>query len=211
MFSLQPAWNRWSAPGTVANVEPSALPHELRTERLLLRQWRATDRDDFAAINADPVVMQHIGSGPLDRAGSDGLWSQLRRDWTDRGHAPWAIERADDGELLGFCGLAIPTFLPQVLPAVEIGWRLRRDAWGHGYATEAALAALDAAWHTMGMAQIVAIVHPDNDRSLALAERLGMRVTNRTRHAPTGWEVLVLRVDRPAEPGPLVGGLTLRA
>jgi RimJ/RimL family protein N-acetyltransferase len=189
-------------------VEPPGLPHELRTERLLLRQWRPADRDDFAALNADPAVMRHIGSGPLDRAGSDGLWSQLRRDWSDRGHAPWAVERADDGALLGFCGLAIPTFLPQVLPAVEIGWRLRRDAWGHGYATEAAQAALDAAWRMMGMAQIVAIVHPDNDRSRALAERLGRRVTGRTRHAPTGWEVLVLRVDRPVEPQPLIHRLT---
>lgn len=189
-------------------MEPPGLPHELRTERLLLRQWRAADRDDFAALNADPAVMRHIGSGPLDRAGSDALWSQLRRDWSDRGHAPWAVERARDGALLGFCGLAIPTFLPQVLPAVEIGWRLRRDAWGHGYATEAAQAALDAAWRMMGMAQIVAIVHPDNDRSLALADRLGMRVTGRTRHAPTGWDVLVLRVDRPAEPQPLIHRLT---
>jgi len=176
-----------------------------------LRQWEPTDRAEFAAINADAEVMRHIGSGPLDRAGSDALWSQLRRDWTDLGHAPWAIERVEDGALLGFCGLAIPSFLPQVLPAVEIGWRLRRDAWGSGYATEAALAALDAAWHRMGMAQIIAIVHPDNDRSLALAERLGMRVTNRTRHTPTGWDVLVLRVDRPAPEWPATRDLVSRA
>lgn len=188
-------------------MDHPGLPRELRTERLLLRQWVPDDRTDFAAINADPEVMRHIGSGPLDRAGSDALWSQLRRDWEELGHAPWAIERLDDGALLGFCGLAIPTFLPQVLPAVEIGWRLRRDAWGRGYATEAALAALDAAWHRMGMAQIIAIVHPDNDRSMALAERLGMRVTNRTRHVPTGWDVLVLRVDRPVEPWPPAPGL----
>ncbi len=178
-------------------MEPTGLPPELRTERLLLRQWEPTDRAAFAAINADPTVMRHIGSGPLDRAGSDALWHQLRHDWAERGHAPWAVERVEDGQLLGFCGLAIPSFLPQVLPAVEIGWRLRRDAWGRGYATEAAVAALEAAWHQMGMAQIIAIVHPENERSMALAERLGMRVTNRTRHAPTGWEVLVLRVDRP--------------
>jgi RimJ/RimL family protein N-acetyltransferase len=192
-------------------VEPGGLPQRLRTKRLLLRQWEPVDRAAFAAINADAEVMRHIGSGPLDRVDSDALWSQLRRDWTELGHAPWAIERAEDGVLLGFCGLAIPTFLPQVLPAVEIGWRLRRDAWGHGYATEAALAALDAAWHRMGMAQIIAIVHPDNDRSLAVAERLGMRVTNRTRHAPTGWDVLVLRVDRPVPQWPPPGGLVTRS
>ncbi|MBF6619276.1 MAG: GNAT family N-acetyltransferase [Patulibacter sp.] len=187
------------------------MPHRLRTERLLLRQWEPTDRAAFAAINADAEVMRHVGSGPLGRADSDALWSQLHHDWTERGHAPWAVERAEDGALLGFCGLAIPTFLPQVLPAVEIGWRLRRDAWGRGYATEAALASFDAAWHRMGMAQIIAIVHPDNDRSLALAERLGMRVTNRTTHAPTGWDVLVLRVDRPAPEWPETRGLATRA
>lgn len=197
--------------GSVAGVEPRGLPQRLRTTRLLLRQWEPADRATFAAINADAEVMRHIGSGPLDRAESDALWSQLRRDWAERGHAPWAIERVADGRLLGFCGLAIPTFLPQVLPAVEIGWRLDRDAWGHGYATEAALAALDAAWHRMGMAQIIAIVHPDNDRSLALAARLGMRVTNRTRHAPTGWDVLVLRVDRPAPEWPASRDLVSRA
>ncbi len=178
-------------------MSPSAAPAEIRTARLLLRPWRAGDRDGLAAINADPRVMRHIGGGVLDRAESDVLWGRLRRDWRDRGFAPWAVERVADGTLLGFCGLAVPTFLPQVLPAVEIGWRLRRDAWGRGYATEAAQAALAAGWTSMGLAQVVAIVHPENERSLALAGRLGMRVTGRTRHAATGWDVLVLRVDRP--------------
>lgn len=182
--------------GTVAGVAASRPPLELRTERLRLRQWRPADRAAFAAVNADPDVMRHIGSGPLDRVASDALLGRLRRDWIAGRHAPWALERTDDRALLGFCGLAVPTFLPQLLPAVEIGWRLRRDAWGAGYATEAARATLDAAWR-IGIAQVIAIVHPENERSLALAERLAMRVTGRTRHAPTGWDVLVLRVDRP--------------
>jgi RimJ/RimL family protein N-acetyltransferase len=184
---------------TVADVASPGPPTELRTARLLLRPWRAGDRDGLAAINADARVMRHIGGGVLDRTESDALWGRLRRDWTERGFAPWAVERTTDGALLGFCGLAVPTFLPQVLPAVEIGWRLRRDAWGRGYATEAASAALAAGWASLGLAQVIAIVHPENRRSLALAGRLGMRVTGRTRHAATGWDVLVLRVDRPAD------------
>lgn len=183
------------APGSVAAVPA---PSELETPRLRLRQWRAGDRAPFAAINADPEVMRHIGSGVLGRAGSDELLNRLRREWTRNGHGLWALERREDGALLGFCGLAVPGFLPQVLPAVEIGWRLRRDAWGHGYATEAARAALAAGWHDLALAQVISIIHPDNERSMAVAERLGMRVTGRTTHVPTGWEVLVLRVDRPA-------------
>ncbi|MGE4426220.1 MAG: GNAT family N-acetyltransferase [Solirubrobacteraceae bacterium] len=170
---------------------------ELRTPRLLLRRWRSPDRGPMAVINADPRVMRHIGSGRLDRAASDALLARLEDEWRRRGHGVWAIERLDDGRLLGFCGLTVPSFLPRLLPAVEIGWRLHRDAWGAGYATEAARAALDWGWGTLGLRQVIALVHPDNDRSLALAERLGMRVTGTTRHAPTGWDVFVLRLDRP--------------
>lgn len=175
-------------------------PSELETPRLRLRQWRAGDRVPFAALNADPEVMRHIGSGALGRAGSDELLNRLRREWTRNGHGLWALERREDDALLGFCGLAVPGFGAGghlLLPAVEIGWRLRRDAWGHGYATEAARAALAAGWRDLGLAQVISIIHPDNERSMAVAERLGMRVTGRTKHAPTGWEVLVLRVDRP--------------
>lgn len=175
-------------------------PEEIRTDRLLLRRWRAEDREPLAAINADPLVMRHIGSGPLARPDSDELMRRLEEEWDRRGHGLWAVERVEDGELLGFCGLAEPLFLSQVLPAVEVGWRLRNDVWGHGYATEAARAAIAAGWG-IGLRQLIAIVHPDNERSLAVAERLGMRVTGRTRHAGTGWEVLVLRLDRPPDAG----------
>lgn len=182
---------------TVAGVNLRRAPTELRTERLLLRQLRAEDREAFAAINADREVMQWIGTSTLDRRRSDELWWRVLTEWKTVGHGLWGIERLADGELLGFCGLAIPSFMPQLLPAVEIGWRLRRDAWGKGYATEAARAAIACGWEVLELAQVIAIVHPDNERSLLLGDRLGMRVTNRIRHAPTGWDVLVLRLDRP--------------
>jgi RimJ/RimL family protein N-acetyltransferase len=189
---------------TVAGVNDRRAPPQLRTERLLLRQWRADDREPFAAMNADPEVMRHVGSGTLDDAGSDALRATLAREWEHAGHGLWALERISDGRLLGFCGLAVAPFAlarrtgaDAAGPAVEIGWRLRRDAWGHGYATEAALAALTVAWEALARRQVVCLIHPDNDRSLAVAERLGMRVTGRTTHGPTGWRVLVLRLDRP--------------
>lgn len=182
-----------------AAVPPSgAAPPELRTERLLLRQWRAGDREAFAAMNRDPEVMRYIGSGVLDAAGSDGFRARLRQEWGRARHGLWALERADDGAFLGFCGLTSPAWGgPGVDGGLEVGWRLRRAAWGHGYASEAARAALGVAWHDLGVEETIALVHPDNARSLGVGERLGMRVVGTTRHPPTGWEILVLRAERP--------------
>jgi RimJ/RimL family protein N-acetyltransferase len=183
-------------------VGPPAAPPELRTERLLLRAWRATDREPFAAMNADPEVMRFIGSGALHAVASDEMRARLRREWARTGHGLWALERAEDGAFLGFCGLTSPAWGgPGVHGEIEVGWRLRRDAWGHGYASEAARAALDVAWRDLGLAGVIALVHPENERSLGVAERLGMRVSGTTRHLPTGWDVLVLRARRP-DPGP---------
>lgn len=179
-------------------TDPPAAPTELRTERLLLRGWRAEDREPFAAMNADPEVMRWIGSGVLTRVASDEMRARLRREWSRARHGLWAVQRADDGELLGFCGLTRPAWGGVgVRDEIEVGWRLRREAWGHGYATEAARAALDVAWGPLGLGRAIALVHPDNHRSLAVAERLGMRVSGTTIHPPTRWRVLVLRLGRP--------------
>lgn len=181
-------------------MEARTAPRELRTERLLLRGWRAGDAAAFAAMNADPEVMRHIASGPLDRHASEELRARLAHEWARAGHGLWALERRDDGALLGFCGLALPGFARGLAAGtVEVGWRLRRDAWGRGYATEAARAALDVAWRALDLAHVVSLVHPDNARSLAVCERLGMRVVGRTTHVGTGWSLLVLRADRPGD------------
>lgn len=185
---------------------PPVAPAELRTDRLLLRPWRATDREPFAAMNADPEVMRWIGSGVLHPVASDELRARLRREWTRTGHGLWAIERSADGAFLGFCGLTAPAWGgPGVEGEIEVGWRLRRDAWGHGFASEAARAALGVAWEHLGLCATIALVHPDNARSLGVGERLGMRVVGTARHAPTGWDVLVLRADRPVTGAPPAG------
>lgn len=177
---------------------------QVRTERLLLRGWRPQDREPFAAMNEDPEVMRYIGSGVLPRVASDGMRARLRREWVRAGHGLWALEPAGGGELLGFCGLTRPAWGGTAVQAeLEVGWRLRREAWGHGYATEAARAALDAAFGPLGLERVICLIHPDNERSLAVAERLGMRVVGTTVHPPTRWRVLVLRAERPradAEP-----------
>jgi len=190
-------------PSPPVPTAPGVAPAELRTERLLLRQWRAGDREPFAEMNADPEVMRHIGSGVLGSVASDELRARLRREWTRAHHGLWALERAEDGAFLGFCGLTTPAWGgPGVEGHLEIGWRLRRDAWGHGFASEAARAAIAVAWDGLGVDATIALVHPDNARSLGVGERLGMRVVGTTRHLPTGWEVLVLRSERPADRTP---------
>jgi RimJ/RimL family protein N-acetyltransferase len=172
----------------------------VETERLLLRRWRPEDAEPFAAINADAEVMRFIGDGrPAGRTASDDLLRRIEDEWETRGHGLWAVqERAAPGTLLGFCGLAVPAFLPQVLPAVEVGWRLARDAWGRGIATEAARAAVADGFARLGLAEILAIVHPDNARSLRVTEKLGMTPRADRIHPGTQERVRVLGVRRPS-------------
>jgi RimJ/RimL family protein N-acetyltransferase len=145
----------------------------LVTPRLILRDWRDTDRAAFAVMNADPVVMEHFPS-PLSPAESDAQIERFRQRWRDDGHGPWAVERAVDGAFLGFAGLATPYFEAPFTPAVEVGWRLAREAWGHGYATEAAHASLEFGFDVLGLEEIVSFTVPANERSRRVMERIGM-------------------------------------
>jgi RimJ/RimL family protein N-acetyltransferase len=149
---------------------------EVTTERLVLRGWRARDHEALAAINADAEVMRWIGSGRvLGRGLSDDLIVRFEAEWRARGYGLWAVSWREDPEraLLGFCGLTVPAFLPEVLPAAEVGWRLARAAWGSGVATEAARAAL-AFGFDRDLQEIVAVVAAENVRSLRVCEKLGM-------------------------------------
>src|SRR5881628_2413640 len=103
---------------------------ELRTERLLLRRWRRSDLAPYAAINADPEVTDWP-AGPLTRAESDAMVERIEQGFAELGFGLWAVERLDTGELVGFTGLSVPRFTAAFTPAVELGWRLARPAWGH--------------------------------------------------------------------------------
>jgi RimJ/RimL family protein N-acetyltransferase len=167
------------------------------TERLVLRRWRMEDREPFAAINADPEVMRFIGTGAvLGRGLSDELATRLEREWEERGFGLWALSARDDPDkrLLGFCGLTVPMFLPSVLPAVEVGWRMARDAWGQGYATEAARAAVAFGFEEHTIEEILAIVDPANERSLRVCAKLGMSDRPDRTHPATRQRVRVLGV-----------------
>jgi len=179
---------------------------ELETERLRLRAWRDEDAEVFAVMNADAEVMRHIGDGrPLRRRDSDALLDMVRRHWDEHGFGLWAVEPRDgeavSGGLVGFAGLAVPSFLPVVLPAVEVGWRLPRPWWGRGYATEAASASVAHGFGALGLASVISIIDPRNARSLRVAEKLGMRDGRGALHPRTGRRLRVLELSaRAAEP-----------
>ena len=139
----------------------------------MLRDWRESDRAPFACLNADPEVVRYL-SGPRDRAGSDALVDEILAHWAKHGFGLWAVERRADGAFLGFTGLSRPAFEAHFMPAVEVGWRLARQAWGNGYATEAGRAVLDYGFEVLGLDEMVSFTVPANDRSRRVMERLGM-------------------------------------
>lgn len=146
--------------------------NEIRTERLLLRRWRPEDRAPFAALNADPEVVAFLPK-PLTRAESDAMIDRIERHFDEHGFGAWAVEAVGKG-FIGLVGLAHVGFDAPFVPAVEIGWRLSRQGWGCGYATEAARAALEHGFETLGLEEVVAFAVPANTRSTAVMERIGM-------------------------------------
>jgi ribosomal-protein-alanine N-acetyltransferase len=143
------------------------------TDRLLLRRWTAADLEPFAAMNADPTVMEFFVA-PLSRSDSDALVERIEAQFDELGYGLWAVETKSDGRFIGFVGLALQTFPAHFTPAVEVGWRLAQPAWNHGYASEAACRALDIGFDDAGLAEIVSTTSVPNVRSQRVMQRLGM-------------------------------------
>lgn len=149
----------------------------LHTERLILRPWRASDCAPFADLNGDAEVMRYFPAR-MTKEQSDALGERIKAAFErQRGWGLWALEERVTGRFLGFAGLADANFAAAFTPATEIGWRLRRDAWGLGYATEAARAALAYAFAAdgLGLSEVVSFTASVNERSRAVMRRLGMR------------------------------------
>lgn len=148
----------------------------LETERLRLRGWRDSDIDAYAAMVADPEVGRFLG-GPMDSV--TGAWRHLAfmvGHWELRGYGIFAVERKEDGELIGRVGFINPAGWP----GFELGWTLARPHWGQGYATEAALSCLRFAFEELKRDRVISLIPHGHERSLALARRIGERPAGET-------------------------------
>jgi RimJ/RimL family protein N-acetyltransferase len=190
-----------SAPEAIERVE---------TARLRLERWDP-ERHTAALVelNADPEVMQFVGAGrPATRAESERQSASVAAHWARYGFGLWAVACLDDGPALGFAGLSHPLWLPAERDEVEVGWRLRRDAWGRGFASEAGRAGVERAFAAVGLERVVSYIRAENARSQAVAHRLGMMVVRAVQspalpHELQVWalEAREFRAGRPRRAG----------
>ena len=153
----------------------------LRTERLLMRRWRESDREPFAVLNGDAEILKYFPS-TLGRAASDALIDRIEACFEELGYGLWALEVTGSGQFIGFTGLnPMPDGVPGA-GGIEVGWRLVRQAWHHGYATEAARAALTVAFDGAGLNEIWSMTAALNEPSQAVMRRLGLTEVARFDH-----------------------------
>jgi RimJ/RimL family protein N-acetyltransferase len=182
--------------------ERAATVGVLTTSRLVLRRWREEDRAPFAAMNADPEVMRYFRAS-LTQAESDAFVDRIEATFATQGFGLWALELRASGDFIGFTGLwPMPPDAPGA-GGIEVGWRLARPAWGHGYATEAARAAVVVAFGDLGLAELWSTTAASNEASRAVMRRLGMSFHSDHVHPalPPGHPLrpqVVYRLQRPA-------------
>jgi RimJ/RimL family protein N-acetyltransferase len=168
---------------------------ELSTPRLRMRSWRTQDEAPMAAINRDPEVTRYLNR-PVDETSVQAFFRLVTAHWDEHGFGFWALESREpgsEGRFVGFVGVAYPTFLPELAARPELGWRLAREAWGRGLASEAARAARDDAFARLRLPELISIIHPENARSRRLATRLGMAVERQVRNPLLDCDVDVWR------------------
>ncbi|MBZ4320834.1 GNAT family N-acetyltransferase [Streptomyces huiliensis] len=169
---------------------------EIHTPRLLLRRWDDDDLIALSDITADPHVMRWIGDGSvLDGDGTAEAVERWEEEWDDEGFGVFAVELLGSGELAGAVGLSVPEYLPEVLPDVEITWRLGRPFWGQGYASEAAQATLEFALQDRGLDRVLGIVRPEDAASKNVLRKLGMEPERQTAHPAYGFPLDVHSID----------------
>ena len=170
---------------------------EIETSRLVLRRPLPGDVEPLAEINADPEVMKYIGDGRVRsfEETAEGI-SRAIRQWDEHGYGIFSVDRRDTGEFIGWVALAVPSFLPEVLPAIEIGWRLARRHWGQGFATEAAREVLRFGFESCGFDSILSIRDVGNDASRRVMEKLGLHFDFQTTVPSHGQPVAVHSITR---------------
>lgn len=148
---------------------------QVATPRLLMREWRDTDRPPYADLNADPEVMRHFPSTLTPQQSSEMI-DRMIASWAQRGFGLWAVERRDTGQFIGFVGLSAPAWHAAFTPCVEVGWRLAQQHWGLGFAPEAATAALAWGFEHVDLPdeRILSFTTTANHKSQRVMEKIGM-------------------------------------
>jgi RimJ/RimL family protein N-acetyltransferase len=164
-----------------------AVLEDVTTPRLELRRLRPEDLEVLATVFAKPEVWQFPRGRGLTRAETEAFLDSRIEEWETCDFGLWAAIVRDGGRMIGYIGLSVPTFLPEILPAVEVGWRLDPEAWGLGYATEGATAALDQAFTTLGLSEVWSVIEAENIASIRVAERLGMRLEREIELPSNDW------------------------
>jgi RimJ/RimL family protein N-acetyltransferase len=167
----------------------------LETDRLILRPLTDADFDTYAAIHADPEITRYLSAtgAPMPRWEAWRSFAMFVGHWQLRGYGVWALEIKSTGQFIGRAGL----HNPDGWPGIEVGWTIGREHWGNGYATEAGRAAMTWAFDVLGLDHILSVIHPDNARSIRVAERLGLRFE---RDAEVMNEIKVVVYGRDREP-----------
>jgi len=163
----------------------------LETERLIMRMWRDADFEEYAELCADPEVMRFLGGKVFDRTEAWRQMASMIGHWYLRGYGIWAVEEKDSGRLAGRIGC----INPEGWPGFEVGWTLKREFWGKGYATEAGRRALEYGFNELDKPHIISLIHPENRASIRVAERLGETLEGNARVFEI--DVLVYGIDRP--------------
>ncbi len=147
---------------------------DVTTARLSLRRFAETDLDGLAAVFAKPEVWMFPFGRAFTREETEGFLAHQIAHWDTCAVGCWVVEERETNRIIGYAGLSVPTFLPEVLPTLEVGWRFDPDVWGQGYATEAARAALREGFATLGLDEICSLPQVENHASVRVAERIGM-------------------------------------
>lgn len=149
----------------------------LESDRLILRMFRESDLNEYAEMCADPEVMRYISTGvTLSRPAAWQNMAFVIGHWHLRGYGLWAVEEQRSGILIGRIGC----WKPEGWPGFEVGWMLRRQSWGHGFATEGARMALKYAFDTLQLDHVISLIHPRNEPSIRVSQRLGEKLEGTT-------------------------------
>jgi RimJ/RimL family protein N-acetyltransferase len=201
--------SRHPAPGGIGSQDPDIAVSghaeerqpviNFNTSRLVIRPPEESDVEPLMAMDADPEVRRYMGDGTVIRPDRDRALRAIarwRKQWDEQGFGWCSVIVRETGEYAGWVTLAVPVFLPEILPAVEIGYQLPRHFWGRGYATEAAAELLRFGFTGVGLDRIVSIRHIDNVRSERVMDKLGLRFEFQTTVPATGQPVAVHAIAR---------------